>query len=508
MGLAAFLLLVGFACRELLRFQASASAPDSLSSDVEAWFFEPTDTSPAVVLAFSAWLLWRRRRRLAALWGHPGPAALTGALWLAAAGAFAWAVRSQAPDLQALALIPLLLGAANLLGGLAAMRVAALPAAVLVFAMPIPAPLQSDILWRLQVGTAAYTDLLLRILGFSPVLAGDLLFFRNEVFAIIESCAGLRSIETLSMLAVLMADLFGRRGAHAVLLLVAAPFVAFAINGLRAVGLIFNPHADIAAIHNLQGILMLLVGVLLLYAWDTALARLLPPAGRISAVERRARQRAKDTPPARPAAAAAALVACGAVLVALSALPPFTPPALAIHRPGQTLPQELDGWRSSAVDTDWAFLGAARFGQAIERRFTREGASVDVFLGQARLGARLTTYRSPKTGVPGSGWSVERKTGAELAGREVTLRVVRQGQRRMLVAHWYEGSPGLAAESARALLALDAGPFRRRRAPVAVRLATPLLEVDTKRAEARLESFATLLDPFLREMTTTAPADT
>ena len=68
--------------------------------------------------------------------------------------------------------MPALLGAANLLGGIAALRVIALPAAVLVFAVPIPAPLLNQILWRLQIWTADFTGLLLRVIGMSRARLG------------------------------------------------------------------------------------------------------------------------------------------------------------------------------------------------------------------------------------------------------------------------------------------------------------------------------------------------
>jgi hypothetical protein len=69
------LLLAGVACRELLRFQPTGPghvASTSASGQVEEWFFEPSDSSPLVILLLCGWLLWRRRARLAALWGQRG----------------------------------------------------------------------------------------------------------------------------------------------------------------------------------------------------------------------------------------------------------------------------------------------------------------------------------------------------------------------------------------------------------------------------------------------------
>ncbi len=502
LGLAASLLLAGVACRELLRFQPPGPghvATTSATGQVEEWFFEPSDSSPLVILVLCGWLLWRRRARLAALWGQRGPWALTAGPWLAAVAIFFWAVRAGAPELEAIALVPALLGAANLLGGPAALRVVAVPAAVLVFAVPIPAPLINRILWDLQISTADFTGVLLRVLHVPVIVSGDRLILHQGLFAIIETCSGLRSIETLALLAILMIDLFGRRGAHALFLLAISPFVAFLINGLRCLGLIFNPFADIESIHSLQGIAMLLGGVLLLYFIDGGLARLGSSPDPISALQRRSRStRARGALAPR----VAVLVGFSALLVALSVSPRFTAPAFAAQVPVTVVERTLDGWQSVDQTTDWVFLGKTGFGQIMNRRYSNGPELVDAFIGQATPNARVRSYLSPKVGFPGSGWIDEREQRAQIAGRDALLLVVRKGATRSLVATWYEDSPGLAVESARALLALDSSPlWVRSRIPLAVRLSTPLLsaeEASIATGRQRLERFAQRLSPALQ----------
>jgi exosortase len=499
LALAASLLLVGLACRDLLRFPPAHPTGSTFAGEVEEWFFEPSDSSPLVILVLCGWLVWRRRARLAPLWGRRGPWAWTAGLWLAALGLFSWAVRAGAADLQAVALVPALLGAANLLGGPAALRVMALPVAVLAFAVPLPAPLLNQIVWRLQIWTADFTGLLLQMLSFPVLISGDHIIMREGLFSIIETCSGLRSIETLALLAILMIDLFGRRGVHAWILLLASPFVAFLINGLRCLGLIFNPHADIASVHSLQGIAMLLGGVLLLYFLDGALARLFAEPAPISGLEPRVRAQAEPRAPLAPRAAA--MVGFSALLVALSWLPRFDSVPVATHSPANVVESNLDGWQGVSQDTDWMFLGTVGFGQIVNRHYTHGSEAVDLFIGQAGAISRTRSYLSPKVGFPGSGWVVERAEPTAIAGRAATLAVLRKGSARMLVAHWFEGSPGVAAESARALLSLDTTAWARQRIPLAVRLATPLAGTQQRALEssrARLERFAERVSPALQ----------
>ena len=500
LGLAGSVVLVGLACRELIRFAPRTHLKVSVVDDVEQFFFEPTDSSPLVVIGLCGWLLWRRRKRLAALWGLRGRPAVTAALWAAAAGIFTWAVHSGAPELQAAALVPGLLGAGHLLGGPAALRVMVLPAAVLLFAMPIPGPLLNEIIWMLQIWTADFTGALVSLMGFAVFVSGDQILMSDARFQIIETCSGIRAIETLGMLSVLMVDLFERRGWHAAVVILASLPVAFLINGLRCVGLIFNPHADVASIHSLQGIAMLLGGVLLLYFIDGWLARIPRRDGRLSAAERRARAVGGRAPLSRRVGA---VMGFAALLLALSWLPEDGTLRGGRPRASRIVPEQLDGWSGERSQTDWLFLGRAGFNDPIQRSYTRPDAQVELFVGQARPDARLRSYFSPKVGFPGAGWRVEREWKSELVGRPVTFRVLRKGAQRVLTAHWFEASPGLWPETARALLALDrVGPIRHP-LPAAIRLTTPvagLREADLERSRGRLESFLEELSPVLEQL--------
>ena len=495
-GLAGSLLLVGFACRALLRFQPATNLV-VLSGQVEEFFFEPSDSSPLVVMGLSGWLVWRRRRRLARLWGAHAPILGTLAWFALAVGIFGWSVVADVPELQAVALVPALLGATHVLCGRAGLRVVALPAAVLLFAVPIPAPLMNWILWKLQIWTASFTELLIGGLGFDVLRSGDLLIMTDGLFQIIETCSGARSIETLGMLSVLMIELFGRRGRHALTLLVLSPFVAFLINGLRCVGLIFNPHADISSIHNLQGVAMLLGGVLLLYFLDGALEKVFRSPTPLSAWERAVRSGPASRAPLAPRVAT--VFAFSVCLLAVSFLPASEPVVPRAKRATEVLPLELGPWRGQDQKIDWLFLGKAKFAQTLHRRYSAGADAVDVFLGQADPSTRVRSYLSPKAAYPGAGWLTESESRGQIAGREVTLRVLRKGANRRLVAHWFEGSPGLGTETARALI----GRFPADALPIAVRLSTdlPSAQDDARlRARARIEYFAGLILPALDDL--------
>jgi EpsI family protein len=211
--------------------------------------------------------------------------------------------------------------------------------------------------------------------------------------------------------------------------------------------------------------------------------------------------RAQSSVRAPLAPRAAVLVGFSALLVALSWLPRFAAAPVATHTPFEVVGEEIDGWQGATQETDWVFLGKVGFGQIVNRHYTHGREAVDVFIGQAGASSRTRSYLSPKAAFPGSGWIVEREEPVALAGRSATLAVLRKGATRVLVAHWFEDSPGLAAESARALLSLDTTGWTRDRIPLAVRLATPLAgtqERALERSRARLARFAERLSPALQ----------
>lgn len=466
-----------FAYRDLLRFKPERS--DVL--DAEQFFFAPDDTAAPVVLAIAVWLLYRRRHRLFALPRVGGPLWLVGALFCAGAAVFAWSTYTLAPDLLVVSLIFNALGIACAFGGLPAMRVVALPVGFLVFALPMPAPLLTSVVYQAQILTAEYTGFLLFVLGIPAFVSGDLIYQSSQTFQVIENCSGIRSVETLTMLAILMVDLFGRRPLHSLIVVACAPFVAFGLNGFRALTLILNPHSKVVAIHNVQGIVILLVGMTVLYSIDGLLARGLgdPEPRTVSARSGRAASRS-----AAPVwGSAAALLLCAALSFGV---PPWRPasdaqPLLADH-----IPARLGRWRAlETLDNDHRFLERVGLRQSIYRRYGRVGVpAVDLFVAAGDPNQRFRSPFSPKTAFPGSGWLIEEDAALDLApeGSEASARVLRKGTRRLLTYHWYEGTRGLTDEVTRALLALDSSPFRRERRSVVVRMST---ELDDPGPEAR-----------------------
>jgi hypothetical protein len=97
--------------------------------------------------------------------------------------------------------------------------------------------------------------------------------------------------------------------------------------------LIFNPHADIASIHSLQGIAMLLGGVLILYFLDGMFERFTASEGGTGGSGPRASRGARTPIGAR----VGAITAFSAVLFGASWLGAFDAPRLVVRKPAEML---------------------------------------------------------------------------------------------------------------------------------------------------------------------------
>jgi exosortase/archaeosortase family protein len=471
------------AYRGLLGFDPYRAVPTDLRG-IEGALFDPVPSTPAFVLVVFLWKLVENQHRLRRALAGPGSplaAALPFALSFALYG---WAAYTRADELLLPSLSLFLIGSGLALGGTRAVDWLLAPALIVLFAAPIPATLLNHVMFELQLVTAALATAITDLLG-EASRSGDLIFHGDQVFQVIESCAGLATLSTLTLTSFIIPTSIRRRRIHSVLLVLSAPFVSFAINTGRVLTIMANPLSYIGSVHTAQGILMLVVGILALAGIDRALGRALGPAA----------------PPALPIAATGpglrslssryALAGLSLVLVAADLfLPRFEGERIAhpTFRELRTLAA-----KGLAVEIDDDFLGTVAFTQSASTRYEVDGRHVDVFIGVNNRTIRHNSALSPKTELPGAGWvGEERTTVREASSREVTELVASSppdrpgGERsRALIHHFVTGAGSIARETLRALLALDESPWRKTDRQIVVRLVTPLEEGEPARRAAR-----------------------
>ncbi len=481
-----------------------------LALQSEEFFFEANEAAGAPVLVLAFWLLYRRSHYADLLLGR-GAAALGIPVLATAAALYAWGHYTGAPDIQLASVIGILTGSVLMLGGPAALRAYWVPILFLGFALPLPPVLLSASIFPIQLLTAEYAGLILNAIGVESLVQGDQILRPENTFIVIETCSGIRTIVTLTMLTVLLIDLFERRGWHALTLLVLAPFVAFLTNGIRVVTLVLNPHSSIHSIHNLQGIIMLLVGLTMIYGLDVLLERLFGNADTFAESDGHAEASSSL------AAARSRIPQLFSVLAVLLAMLGFDhfgstwePKGGLDEMPDQLLVRVF-GERSRPIKPDFQFRGSVRYLAHADRQIRIEGEPLEVFLGIGNEQLRGHTLLTKRLAWPESGFVPVEESIVSLAangeGPEVRRMILRRGARRMLSYSWYERAGSLAMEWARQAAALDRSPFVRSEHMLAIRIAAPIRrgEASTERAEARIRAAWAKLGPVLEGYAPTTP---
>lgn len=228
-----------------------------------------------VILAASAWLVWRA-------WPRLGQASPAGARESAAAavlmllGLALYAVgRSQAVLMMEVGAL-LLLGSALVLGrwGLGGLRILAFPLFFLLFMIPLPEALVAAVTAPLKAAVSMVATAVMQELALPVARSGVMITAGPYQLLVADACAGLNTLFTLEALGLLYLHLMGhaawwRNVALAVLVMP----IAFAANVMRVMTLVwvtlhFGDDVGQGYAHGFAGMTLFGVGLALMLAAD------------------------------------------------------------------------------------------------------------------------------------------------------------------------------------------------------------------------------------------------
>jgi len=470
---------------------------------VEGWFYATLGSAPGLILVLTAWLAWNRRDR----WLAPqSGVSVRERMWALVFGIpsvalAAWGHYVGAPELLVPALSFALLAVGAGWNGRVGLGALWPVAAFALLAHPLPAAAVNWILYPLQDLTAAWASASLDLLGIAHFRSGDRIETSLSHFQVIETCAGLRSIEILVMGAALYVELFYRSRRQALLLLGLSAPLGLVLNHLRVMAIMLIPYSEVATFHTLQGMVVLFLGVFAIAGIDWIDARL--RGERVARTRRPVRQPLERIEVRRIAVLMSAL----ALLSALSAiLPSWSPPPRPEPDPS-VLAARLGEWTASPLKLDTVYLGSVRPSRWMNRRYVPDAGDADreavevMLLENDRLN-RFHDLLSRKTEVIGTGWGVVERRPLPIgpAGTPGEELVERSSHESRLVLHWRVGFAPTWQEIVRSALVLDLGPWRRPGRALVVRLSTPFdgTPEDEERARERLGDLARLVREDLR----------
>jgi exosortase D (VPLPA-CTERM-specific) len=185
---------------------AFAAFSSGLLELVTRWTNQEEYSHGFLIPVIAAWMLWSRRDALRASLGEPS--------WAGIVVIFIAAIMLIVGDLSALYLllqlgfVVALLGIVLSLGGTSLLRVTFIPIAFLIFAIPLPYFIDSELSWRLQLISSELGVFFIRLFGVSVYLTGNVIDLGTLKLQVAEACSGLRYLYPLLSLGFLAAYLF------------------------------------------------------------------------------------------------------------------------------------------------------------------------------------------------------------------------------------------------------------------------------------------------------------
>ena len=203
----------------------------ALTELVHRWNQQEEYSHGFLIPVVTAWLLWTRRDALRANIGQPswiGPVLILLAIAMHITGELsAIFILSQIGFV--VALIGIVLGT----GGYSLLKVAFIPIAFLLFAIPLPYFIDSVLTLRLQLVSSELGVFFIRMFEIPVYRDGNIIDMGNYKLQVVEACSGLRYLYPLLSLSFLAAYLFHAPLWQRGLVLLSSIPIAIGMNGFR-----------------------------------------------------------------------------------------------------------------------------------------------------------------------------------------------------------------------------------------------------------------------------------
>lgn len=249
--------------------------PTYLALSTTVWATDEQGHGP-IILAVSAWMLYRKRDAIAAAPLQPAPVAgmlLFAIGWLAyilGRAQFIWMLEVGAQ-------IPVLAGLILYFRGPGALRAAWFTLFFLVFMMPLPGDFVAMLTTPLKSGVSAVAASALYQLGYPVGRSGVILTVGPYQLLVADACAGLNSMFTLEALGLLYMNLMNYKSVtrNVLLALLIVP-ISFVANVVRVMILVlvtyhFGDEAGQGFVHGFAGMVLFLVALSLILIVDKLL---------------------------------------------------------------------------------------------------------------------------------------------------------------------------------------------------------------------------------------------
>lgn len=240
----------------------------------QQWWTDPNFSHGFFVPAFSLFVLWQNREKLRSVPQKPSLLGLPIVIFslctliLGVFGAELFLSRTS--------LIFLLAGLVVFFSGWQMLRAVLFPLAFLLLMVPIPSIVFSQITFPLQILASKFAAWTLPVFGVPVLREGNVINLPAMPLEVAEACSGIRSLLSLTSLAIMYGYLMEKKVVIRVILALASIPIAVFANGFRIVGTgllvqYWDPDKAEGFFHAFSGWLIFVVSLLLLFAFHRLL---------------------------------------------------------------------------------------------------------------------------------------------------------------------------------------------------------------------------------------------
>jgi exosortase B len=251
----------------------AAYIPTILSLIDGPWQTEQEGHGPMIIAA-TLWLIWQSRERLKTVPISPAPIAGWTALLIGLALMYLARIQQGVLTVETFSLIPVIVGCVLLCAGWRALGVLAFPIGFLLFAVPMPDWLIDSLTVPLKVFISNVVTKVLYAAGYPVAQNGVMIMIGSYQLLVKDACSGMNSIFALSAIGVFYAYAFRwEEKIRSVILLISIIPITIMANFVRVIGLVLiayygGPDMLEGAVHDLTGIGLFVVAVVLLFLMD------------------------------------------------------------------------------------------------------------------------------------------------------------------------------------------------------------------------------------------------
>lgn len=479
---------------------------DGLMAMVDKWQQEEYNYAYLVPI-ISAWMVWQVRGELAAR--HPQGSWLGVLVVMIGLLIGFFGELSTIYTLIHYALVIMIFGMALAWVGLEGLKVIWAPLVYLLFMVPLPDFLYSNLSAELQLISSELGVMFIRMLGIPVFLEGNVIDLGVYKLQVVEACSGLRYLFPLMSFGFLCAYLYRGPWWHKVLLFISTVPITVFINSFR-IGvtgvLVDNIGIESAEgfLHLFEGWIIFLFAVAIFFAEMLLLARL---SGRRAALADLLRLDAmwpgkQNAEPlrrglSRPLIASAVILAAAAVAAnSVSARQEAVP----VRESFLSFPMRLGQWQGHDNAMEQQYLDVLKLDDYILADYWRPDERLPVNFYVAYYNSQRTgsSAHSPRSCIPGGGWEITQLSDRAVEnvtpeGEPVNVKraVIAKGLSKQLVYYWFEQRGRHMTDEYTVKLMIFWDALTKNRTDGAmIRLVTPIPEgTDASAADERLADF-------------------